>query len=83
MGKWVLSSLFVFLFVDLSCVQLGNHRSALSMLVHHVRDATSAEAYCTLGGDVVPEKIAKAIGEKYALQSRSSAPSPLPRCRRW
>ena len=48
------------------------------MLVHDFRDATSAEAYCTLGGDV-PGKIAQGIGDKYALQSWSSATSPLPR----
>jgi vacuolar protein sorting-associated protein 3 len=64
----------VFLFVGLSCVQLGNHRSALSILVHDLRDTTSAEAYCTLSGDVVPGKIAQTI----ALQSLSFALFPLP-----
>jgi vacuolar protein sorting-associated protein 3 len=55
-----------------------NRRSALSILVHDLRDTTSAEAYCTLGRDVLPGKIAHAIGDKYALQSQSSALSPLP-----
>ena len=46
--------------------------------MHDLQDTTSAEAYCTLGGDVVPMNTAQTIGDKYALQSRSSAPSPLP-----
>jgi vacuolar protein sorting-associated protein 3 len=68
----------VLLFVDLACVQLGNHRSALSILVHDLRDFASAEAYSILGGDVAPGKIAPAIGDKYALQLWSSALFPLP-----
>jgi hypothetical protein len=59
-------------------MKLGNHRAALSTLVHDLRDATSAEAYCTLGGEVVPGKIAQSIGEKYALQSWSSGLFSLP-----
>jgi hypothetical protein len=51
-------------FVDLSYVQLVNRRSATSILVHDLRDTTSAEAYSTLGGDVAPVKIASAIGDK-------------------
>lgn len=35
--------------------------------MHDLRDASSAEAYCTLGGEVVPTKIAQAIGEKCGL----------------
>jgi vacuolar protein sorting-associated protein 3 len=59
-------------------MKLGNHRAALSILVHDLRDATSAEAYCTLGGEVVAGKIAQSIGEKYALQSWSSGLFSLP-----
>jgi hypothetical protein len=59
-------------------MQLGNHRSALSILVHDLRDATSAEAYCALSGDVVPGKIAQAIGDKYGLQLWSSTLFSLP-----
>jgi len=41
--------------------KLGNHRAALSTLVNDLRDGPSAEAYCTLGGDVIPNKVAQAI----------------------
>ncbi|KAJ7285781.1 hypothetical protein C8J57DRAFT_1285778 [Mycena rebaudengoi] len=41
--------------------KLGNHRAALSTLVHDLHDASSAEAYCTLGGDVIPGKVAQSI----------------------
>ncbi|KAJ6630857.1 hypothetical protein B0H10DRAFT_1983437 [Mycena sp. CBHHK59/15] len=41
--------------------KLGNHRAALSTLVHDLHDASSAEAYCTLGGDVIPAKVAQSI----------------------
>ncbi|KAJ7774892.1 hypothetical protein B0H16DRAFT_1508739 [Mycena metata] len=41
--------------------KLGNHRAALSTLVNDLRDSSSAEAYCTLGGDVIPGKVAQAI----------------------
>ncbi|KII87677.1 hypothetical protein PLICRDRAFT_54749 [Plicaturopsis crispa FD-325 SS-3] len=53
--------------------KLGNHRDALAILVHDLHDATSAEAYCTLGGEVIPGKTAQAIGEKYGLQLWSGA----------
>jgi vacuolar protein sorting-associated protein 3 len=46
--------------------------------VRDPRDVASAEAYSTHGGDVVPGKIAPAIGDKYALQLWSSALFPLP-----
>ncbi|CAK5277401.1 unnamed protein product [Mycena citricolor] len=36
--------------------KLQNHQSALSALVNDLQDSTSAEAYCTLGGDVIPSK---------------------------
>lgn len=54
-------------------LQLGNHKAALATLVHELRDATSAEAYCTLGGDVVPGKTAQSIAEKYGLQDWANA----------
>lgn len=53
--------------------KLGDHRAALSILVHDLHDATSAEAYCALGGSVVPGKTAHAIGAKNNLQLWSSA----------
>ncbi|KAF8212185.1 hypothetical protein K438DRAFT_1957954 [Mycena galopus ATCC 62051] len=40
---------------------LGNHRAALSTLVNDLHDSLSAEAYCTLGGDVVPGKVIQDI----------------------
>ncbi|KAF5384226.1 hypothetical protein D9615_003441 [Tricholomella constricta] len=43
--------------------KLGNHRAALSTLVHDLHDATSAELYCTLGGDLVSMKIAQSLAE--------------------
>ncbi|KAG5644493.1 hypothetical protein DXG03_008320 [Asterophora parasitica] len=43
--------------------KLGNHRAALSTLVHGLHDATSAELYCTLGGDLVSTKIAQSLAE--------------------
>lgn len=46
--------------------QLGNHRSALTTLVHDLHDAPSAEAYCTLGGDLVPVKTAQSLAENDA-----------------
>ncbi|KAL1948770.1 hypothetical protein VTO73DRAFT_10576 [Trametes versicolor] len=57
--------------------KLGNHRSALSILVHDMNDATSAEAYCTLGGEVVPAKTAQAIGERAGLQAWAALVTPL------
>lgn len=46
--------------------------------MHDLRDATSAEAYCTLGGDVIPGKIAQTVGEKCDLQQWTSALFALP-----
>ncbi|EJC97726.1 uncharacterized protein FOMMEDRAFT_162532 [Fomitiporia mediterranea MF3/22] len=48
--------------------KLGRHEEAISTLVRSVHDPTSAEAYCTLGGDVIPGKVAWAIGERCGLQ---------------
>ncbi|PIL23200.1 hypothetical protein GSI_14509 [Ganoderma sinense ZZ0214-1] len=57
--------------------KLGNHRSALSILVHDLNDSTSAEAYCTLGGEVVPAKTAQQIGERSSLQPWAALVIPL------
>ncbi|KAI0765868.1 hypothetical protein BD413DRAFT_572859 [Trametes elegans] len=57
--------------------KLGNHRSALSILVHDLHDSTSAEAYCTLGGEVVPAKTAQTIGERAGLQAWATLVTPL------
>ncbi|KAF8064149.1 hypothetical protein FPV67DRAFT_1503662 [Lyophyllum atratum] len=43
--------------------KLRDHRSALSTLVHDLHDATSAELYCTLGGDLVPLRTAQSLAE--------------------
>ena len=40
----------------------------MSILVHDLHDSTSAEAYCTLGGEVIPPKVAQTLGERYGLQ---------------
>lgn len=39
------------------------------MLVLNLNDAVSAETYCALGGEVIPAKVAIALGEAYGLQS--------------
>lgn len=51
--------------------QLGHHRKALTILVHEVHDSVSAEAYCALGGIVVPTKIATAVGDRRGLQAHA------------
>ncbi|KAH9478601.1 Transforming growth factor-beta receptor-associated protein 1 [Psilocybe cubensis] len=48
--------------------KLGRHRSALQILVHGLNDSTSAETYCTLGGDIVPPKVAQSIADDNNLQ---------------
>ena len=42
-----------------------------------MNDATSAEAYCTLGGEVVPAKTAQQIGERSGLQPWATLVTPL------
>ncbi|CCM06014.1 uncharacterized protein FIBRA_08257 [Fibroporia radiculosa] len=70
--------------------KLGEHRSALMSLVHELHDNTSAEIYCTLGGDIVPTKLAQSLGERFDLQqwasllvpsSMKSKPSAVPMSR--
>ncbi|KAJ2919054.1 hypothetical protein MD484_g1318, partial [Candolleomyces efflorescens] len=48
--------------------KLGNHKSALHILACELRDALSAEAYCSLGGDVIPAKVAISIAEAAELR---------------
>jgi hypothetical protein len=43
--------------------KLGNHRLAISSLVNDLHDSISAEAYCMLGGEVIPAKAAISILE--------------------
>ncbi|PSR76572.1 hypothetical protein PHLCEN_2v8330 [Hermanssonia centrifuga] len=49
--------------------RLGQHHEALGVLVHSLHDSVSAEAYCTLGGGVIPPKTALYVCEKSGLQS--------------
>lgn len=58
--------------------KLADHPAALSILVHDLRDATSAEAYCTLGGEVIPARVAQTIGEKCGLEVWAAALFPIP-----
>ncbi|KAF9442025.1 hypothetical protein P691DRAFT_765651, partial [Macrolepiota fuliginosa MF-IS2] len=54
--------------------KLEKHEAALEVLVRDLRDSTSAEAYCTLGGEVVPVKVALAVAESsFTSTSNSSA----------
>ncbi|TCD60728.1 hypothetical protein EIP91_009622 [Steccherinum ochraceum] len=46
----------------------GDDRAALTTLVHTLRDFVSAEAYCTLGGEIIPAKVAQSFGERFGLQ---------------
>ncbi|EUC65528.1 transforming growth factor-beta receptor-associated protein, putative, partial [Rhizoctonia solani AG-3 Rhs1AP] len=49
--------------------KLGHHRKALTVLVHEVQDSVSAEAYCALGGVVIPTKVANSVGDRRGMQS--------------
>jgi len=48
--------------------RLGNHHAALSILVRSLHDSTSAEAYCSLGGDVISVKVALAVGKQLRIE---------------
>ncbi|KAG8903936.1 hypothetical protein FRC01_008933 [Tulasnella sp. 417] len=48
--------------------RIGNHDEALSLLVHSLKDSTTAEAYCTLGGDVIPPKVASAVAQQMGIE---------------
>ncbi|KAF9530289.1 hypothetical protein CPB83DRAFT_868731 [Crepidotus variabilis] len=58
--------------------KLAQHRSALQILVHDINDPTSAEAYCALGGDLVPPKVAQSIAEQCGLQDWATSLFSLP-----
>lgn len=49
-------------------IKLGKHRSALQILAQDLNDSTSAETYSTLGGDIVPPKVAQSIADECGLQ---------------
>ena len=59
-GKVCLLFILAQLF-NVSLLELGNHHAALSALVNDLHDSSSAEAYCTLGCDVIPMKVAQAV----------------------
>ena len=42
-----------------------------------MNDSTSAEAYCTLGGEVVPAKTAQHLGDRAGLQPWAALVTPL------
>lgn len=62
-------TLFQLTEMDGTFTQLGHHRKALTILVHEVHDSVSAEAYCALGGAVVPSKVATAVGDRRGMQA--------------
>ncbi|KAG9013429.1 hypothetical protein FRB90_006050 [Tulasnella sp. 427] len=49
--------------------RIGKHDGALSILVHSLKDSTTAEAYCTLGGDVIPPKVASAVAQQVGIEA--------------
>ncbi|KAI0312172.1 hypothetical protein OF83DRAFT_1287071 [Amylostereum chailletii] len=63
--------------------KLGNHQTALTMLARTVRDHTSAEAYCTTCGCVLPPRTGATLAEQYglglwALTPKTQATPPTP-----
>ncbi|KAG8956035.1 hypothetical protein FRC03_011020 [Tulasnella sp. 419] len=52
--------------------KIGNHKAALTLLVLTVHDSTSAEAYCTSGGEVVSYRVATVGGRQLGLDLRSN-----------
>lgn len=52
--------------------QLDLHKEALSIIVNDLQDSTTAETYCSLGGHVIPSKIAITIGEELGLRAWAS-----------
>lgn len=48
--------------------QLSRHIEALQLLVHTLRDTTSADAYCSLAGCAISPKVAQFLGEKLQLR---------------
>jgi hypothetical protein len=55
---------------------MGNHERALTLLANELRDAASAEAYCALGGAVVPARAAAALGDAHGLQAWAALLAP-------
>jgi vacuolar protein sorting-associated protein 3 len=53
-------------------MQLDLHKEALSILVNDLQDSTTAEAYCSLGGQVIPSRIATMIGDELGLGAWAS-----------
>lgn len=49
-------------------MKLGDHQAALRILVANLGDSTSAETYCTLGGDIIPPKTAQSIAVDAGLK---------------
>ncbi|KAH7098333.1 hypothetical protein BKA62DRAFT_713277 [Auriculariales sp. MPI-PUGE-AT-0066] len=59
------------------------HRQTLVILATELRDASSAEAYCSLGGIVVAPRLAQSIAERTGLQSWAAMVNgPKPASRR-
>ena len=56
--------------------QLSQHHSALTVLVNDLHDEPAAEAYCTLGGQIVSPVLAKTIGESCDLREWASVLEP-------
>ncbi|EJD51169.1 hypothetical protein AURDEDRAFT_99287 [Auricularia subglabra TFB-10046 SS5] len=63
--------------------KLGEHRAALEILASRLRDAASAEAYCSLNGIVIPPRLATNIAERAGLQAWAAlVGGPKPPARR-
>ncbi|KZV92694.1 hypothetical protein EXIGLDRAFT_718145 [Exidia glandulosa HHB12029] len=63
--------------------KLGQHRAALATLATTLRDASSAEAYCSLNGIVIPPRLASAVAERAGLQAWAALVNgPKPASRR-
>ncbi|KAK8864291.1 hypothetical protein IAR55_001537 [Kwoniella newhampshirensis] len=44
--------------------RLGKHRQALHLLAREIGDSLSAQAYCTQGGEIIPPRVARIVGER-------------------
>ncbi|KAF8812135.1 hypothetical protein BYT27DRAFT_7252199 [Phlegmacium glaucopus] len=58
--------------------KLGNHQSVFETLIHDLGDSTSAETYCTLGGDIIPPKVAQSIANDSGLQDWAATLFSIP-----
>lgn len=52
--------------------KLSKHRSVFEILVHDLGDSTSAETYCTLGGDIFSSNVARSIANDSGLHDWAS-----------